>query len=74
MELKKQRKAHVKEMKLPPRMAHCVMALNPLTDEIVGMWPNAYRAEMDLGIVGVSDAALGVKERAGLYRWCYVFG
>ena len=74
MELKKQRKAHVKEMGLPPRMAHCVMALNPLTDEIVGMWPNAYKAELDTGIKGIRDAVLGLKERAGLYRWCYVFG
>ena len=73
-ELKEQRKARVKELGLSPRMAHCVIALNPITNEIVGMWPNAYRAELDTGIRGIRDAVLGLKcRKAGLYLWDFMF-
>ena len=72
--LKEQRKARVKEMGLPPRMAHCVMALNPETDDIVGMWPNSYKAELDTGIRGIYDAVLGLRKMAGCYKWAWLFG
>lgn len=72
-QLKAQRKAHVKEIKIPPKLAHCVIALNPETKEIVGMWPNAYKAELDTGIRGIRDAALGLRDRAGCYKWEWLF-
>ena len=44
-QLKAQRKAHVKEMNLPPRLAHCVIALDPATNGIALMYPNIYKAQ-----------------------------
>ena len=73
-ELKAKRKARVYEMKLPPRMAHCVMGLDPITQEIAVLYPNAYKAEQDLGIKGIYNAALGMNNRrAGLYIWDFMF-
>lgn len=73
-ELKEQRKARVKEMNLPPRMAHCVMGLNPITKEISVLYPNAYKAEQDLGIKGVYNAALGLNNRlVGGLIWDWLF-
>ena len=63
----------MKEMGLPPRMARCVIALNPETNEIVGMWPNAYKAELDTGIKGIRDAVLGLRKMAGCYKWAWMF-
>lgn len=71
--LKAQRKAHVKEMHLPPKMAHCVIALNPATDEIALMYPNIYKAQQDTGFSKIMDAVLGLRERAGCYKWAWLF-
>ena len=72
-QLKKQRKAHVKEMNLPPKMAHCVIALNPATDAIALMYPNVYKAQQDTGLNGIMDAVLGLREYAGCYKWTWLF-
>jgi len=71
--LKEQRKARVKEMGLPPRMAHCVIALNPETNDIQLMYPNAHKAELDTGIRGIRDAVLGLRKMAGCYKWTWLF-
>lgn len=73
MELKKQRKARVKEMNLPPKMAHCIIALNPDTNEIALMYPNVYKAELDTGIGKIMDAVLGLRDMAGCYKWSWLF-
>lgn len=73
-ELKAKRKARIHEMNLPPRMAHCVMGLNPITKEISVLYPNAYKAEQDLGIKGVYNAALGLDNRLlGGLIWDWLF-
>lgn len=73
-QLKAQRKAHVKEMDLPPKLAHCVIALNPATNEIVGTYPNVYKAQQATGLNKIMDAVLGLREMAGGYRWTWMFG
>lgn len=72
--LKKQRKERVKELGLPPKFAHLIMCLDTTTDECVKMYSNVYNAEKALGITGVRDAVLGLRENAGGFKWCYVFG
>lgn len=71
--LKEQRKARVKELGLSPRKAHCVIALNPATNEIALMYPNAHKAELDTGIRGIRDAVLGLRKMAGCYKWTWLF-
>ena len=73
-QLKAQRKAHVKEMDLPPKLARCIIALNPATNDIVGMYPNVYKAQQATGLNKIMDAVLGLREMVGGYKWAWIFG
>lgn len=63
----------MKELGLSPRMAHCVIALDPETNDIALMYPSAHKAELDTGIKGIYDAVLGLRKMSGCYKWAWLF-
>lgn len=71
--MRAERKAHVREIGLEPKMAKCVMQIN-LTGDIVGIYPNVYTAEKEKGLSGILECIFGLRETVGNHKWYWVFG
>ena len=71
--MRAERKAHVREIGLEPKMAKCVMQIN-LMGDIVGIYPNVYTAEKEKGLTGILECIFGLRETVGNHKWDWVFG